>query len=290
MKPLGDRQKRFAERYLLRGPLRPLAKAAYHCLLATEIAAARLLTRPDPADTSRVTAVIKTFERPASCSRLIASIRRRYRDLAILVVDDSREAGRFAGVRTLRLPYDSGLSAGRNAGVAAAATPYVLILDDDFLFDRKTDLKGAIAILDAHPEIDLLAGEIIDFPLRVRHRYDTASLLSPRATPKIAPGTGIGPALVMDKVPNFFIARREALIEIGWDEQLTLLEHADFFTRARGRIVSAMWSGWRIAHCRDPFDRDYLAFRQRLDRPAAHLARKYANSAASDGTDEKESP
>jgi hypothetical protein len=79
----------------------------------------------------------------------------------------------------------------------------------------------------------------------------------------------------MDKVPNFFLARTAAVRSVAWDPALKLIEHADFFTRARGLIVSAQWNGWRILHRRDPFDRDYLEFRQNLASSQAHLERKY---------------
>lgn len=282
MKPLSDRRKAWARVYLVQGPLRLVAKPLFRAALALEerwFAATGGPAPPLPAE--KVTAVIKTFQRPRRCAALIASIRRYYPDLPIIVVDDSRRPGDYPGCRLVRLPFDSGLSAGRNAGIAEVKTEYFLNLDDDFLFSSKTALGDALAILERHREIDLLAGILVDLPLLITHDFRGARLLPTSAEARIAPGTRIGPAVVMDKVPNFFIARTAAVRSVGWDPELKLIEHADFFTRARGRIVSAHWDGWRILHRRDPFDRDYLEFRENLASSRAHLERKYGRGRGS---------
>jgi glycosyltransferase involved in cell wall biosynthesis len=276
VKPLSERQKHWANTHLLNGPLRPLAKSLFHAVLALEERWFAATGGPPRAlEPAKVTAVIKTFERPRRGAALIASIRRHYPDLPIIVVDDSRRPGNYAGCRVIRLPFDSGLSAGRNAGLAAVETEYFLNLDDDFLFCSRTAVGEALSILEKHPEIDLLAGTVVDLPLFITHEFREASLFPTDSEPKIAPGTRIGPAIVLDKVPNFFLARTAAVQAVGWDPALKLIEHADFFTRARGKIVSAQWDGWRILHRRDPFDRDYLEFRENLASSRAHLARKY---------------
>ena len=66
--------------------------------------------------------MIKTFERPAKLKRLVDSIRRLYPGLTIIVVDDSRHPRNLPEVENINLPFDSGVSAGRNAGVKAVGT------------------------------------------------------------------------------------------------------------------------------------------------------------------------
>lgn len=276
MQPLSARQKAWARDHLVRGPLRHVARPLFHATLALEERWFAATGGPAQAlEPGKVTAVIKTFQRPRHCASLVASIRRHYPDLPIVVVDDSRQPGDYPGCRLVRLPFDSGLSAGRNAGVAAVETEYVLNLDDDFLFCSRTALGDALSILERHRQIDLLAGTVVDLPLFITHDFRDSGLFPTCAEAKIRPGTRIGPALVMDKVPNFFLARTAAVRSIGWDPALKLFEHADFFTRARGRIVSAQWDGWRILHRRDPFNRDYLQFRENLASSQLHLRRKY---------------
>lgn len=46
-------------------------------------------------------------------------------------MDDSREPLEYEGVKRIVLPYDSGVSAGRQSALEAVETPYVLLLDDD---------------------------------------------------------------------------------------------------------------------------------------------------------------
>ena len=276
MKPLSEGQANLARKLLIEGPLRPVAKPSYRALLALEERWFRIMAGPPRSlPPGKVTAVIKTFERPRRCMALIESVHRHFPGLPIIVVDDSREPGNYPNCLTIRLPFDSGLSAGRNAGLAEVQTKYFLTLDDDFLFDRQTDLAAALSILDEHREIDLLSGEVVDLPLFIKHDSRGSRLFPTDAAPKISEGTRIGPAEVMEKVPNFFVARTDAVRPIGWDPELKLLEHADFFTRARGRIVSARWGGWRILHCRDPFDRTYREFRDNLAASQARLRQKY---------------
>ena len=235
MKPLSERQANIARDLAVEGPLRIVAKPAFHAVLAAQqwwftATASPAQSLPE----GKVTAVIKTFERPQRCADLIASIRRSWRGMPIIVVDDSRSPGKFHGCQVIRLPFDSGLSAGRNAGLAAVETQYFLNLDDDFLFDRRTAVDGALALLEAYPQVQLLAGQVVDLPLLITHDTEDARLFGNPAAPIIAPGTKVGPMTVKDKVPNFFLARTESVRAIGWDPELKLLEHADFFSRARG--------------------------------------------------------
>lgn len=276
MKPLSERTKAFAYRYLADGPARPLAAAAWRGLLAAEAGLLALLPTPrDDGATDDVTAVIKTFERPRRCAALIASMRRRYPALRIVVVDDSRVPGDWPGAETVRMPFDSGVGRGRQAGLERVRTPFVLNLDDDFLFYSGTRLGAAAAMLRAEPRIDLLGGIVIDLPLFITHDFRRSSLAPVGREPKSPLGTRIGPAEVMDKVPNFFLARADAVRAVGWDPALKRLDHADFFARARGRLTSAQWRGFKVLHRRDPFDRGYLAFRNDLAADRALLAGRY---------------
>lgn len=276
MKPLSPSQKDWAERRLVRGPLRPIAEPLYRLLLGAEVAAAAALSRrPEAIDASAVTAVIKTFERPGPCADLVRSIQRLYPAMPIIVVDDSREPRAIAGTELVRLPFDSGVGAGRQAGLERVATPFVLNLDDDFLLYRGTRLGAALDALRLYPELDLVGGRVIDLPLLISHDFRAAGLFPTKAQPKIAPGTRFGPVEVLDKVPNFFLARTEAVRAVGWNPKLKRLDHADFFTRARGRIVSGMLEDMRVLHRRDPFNAGYRAFRDDLAADLAYLRATY---------------
>ena len=276
MKPLSDRQKRWAEERLVNGPLRPLASAAFHAVLKTQIAAASLLPRWGRADElGQVTALIKTFKRPGACARLVASVRRLYPAMPIVVVDDSRSPRPIRGTTSVILPYDSGVSAGRQAGLLHVKTPFVLNLDDDFLLFAASHVGAALSALQDQPELDLVGGRVIDLPLFISHDFRDAGLHPTEAQSKIRPGTRLGPVKILDKVPNFFLARTDAVRAIGWDPRLKRLDHADFFTRAKGRIVSGMLERFRTLHLRDPFNAAYRAHRDAIDEDMAWLRQKY---------------
>lgn len=212
-----------------------------------------------------VTAVIKTFERPAKLKRLLKSMARTFPDLKIIIIDDSKEPGRYEGenIETIVLPYDSGLSAGRMAGLERVKTPYFLLLDDDFIFSRKTDILRGIQYLDNTPEVDLVAGEVTYLPFYIRHDYSYHQLMAYNQPATYPKGTLINGLKVYEKVPNFFVARVEPIKRVGWDVRLKKMEHADFFTRARGKLTCVMDLRIEVLHDPSHFDRNYL--KKRLD-------------------------
>lgn len=57
------------------------------------------------------------------------------------------------------MPLDAGLSAGRNLLLSQVLTPFVMLLDDDLVWNDNT-LPQLIEVMESHPELDLVAGEI----------------------------------------------------------------------------------------------------------------------------------
>lgn len=282
MKLLRRKHKVRIRQGLLRSPLRPLLAGLYRSVLGAELALHRLVARrtSDPGELADVTAVIKTFERPRRCQALIDSIRAQHPDLRIIVVDDSAQPGGFRGAETIALPFDSGVSAGRNAGLAAVETPFFLNLDDDFVFYRGTGLAAAARLLRDLPVVGIMGGAVTNLPLYRGNRSLGRRLYPTGAASLAAPGTRIGPLEVSDKVSNFFLARTEAVRSVGWDPRLKRLDHADFFSRAKGRVVSAHNPDLRVLHANDPFDADYLRFRYDLSSDGDYLTEKYDLDAA----------
>ena len=91
---------------------------------------------------AEVTVVIPTKDRPSTLSRTVAAVRaQRGVKTAVVVVDDgsspalARETRQVAE-SCLVLRHDSslGVAAARNAGLAAASTPWVAFVDDDDLW------------------------------------------------------------------------------------------------------------------------------------------------------------
>lgn len=241
-----------------------------------------------------ISILIKTFERPRCLRRLLASLDRMRVSHPILVADDSARSSREAMLARFPrldlhyhdLPFDSGISAGRNALLAAVRTPYFLLCDDDFVFDSRSDPERARRRLEARG-LDILGGVFFDRTRRVgrmwrnlvrpdasRARYDVRFWEEPNPhTLKRADREGgslwqaIEPAeteLECDVVNNFFIARTEAVRRIGgWHEALKVSEHHAFFLRARqAGLTVGFDAAWGVRH-RPLRSRHYRAFRER---------------------------
>ncbi len=270
------------KRLLLKTLFRPVTGMAYNAIVGLELTALRgldIMTRPEKeiegGSLEQLTAMIKTFERPGILNRLVASIKRCYPDLHILVVDDSRESEPIAGVEWVTLPFNSGVSAGRSAGLSRVKTPYMLLLDDDIILYRQSGLRAALEAIKKYPEIDIMGGRVLNLPFIKAADYRGIGLFPTSAKPLYPVGSFIGPFPVYDKVPNFFIARTERLRLVNWDPQLRLIEHADFFTRARGVLATVYNDKLRCLHAKTPFDKHYMSYRGDLESSALVLRRRY---------------
>lgn len=49
--------------------------------------------------------------------------------------------------------------------------------------------------------------------------------------------------------------------EIGWDDNIRMIDHHEFFLRAAGNIVSVMNPNTAVFHIHNPFDNYYNSFR-----------------------------
>jgi glycosyltransferase involved in cell wall biosynthesis len=275
---LSGRQKYFLRTWFLDGPFRAAAAPVYRLAVALELFAERTvdaLTRTERGELRDLTVLIKTFERPRVLERLVSSIRRSYPDLPILVVDDSRNPSPLPGVTTIVLPHDSGLSAGRREGLSRVGTRFFLLLDDDFIFFRHTRLEPALALMERFSEIDIMGGEVVDLPFYITHDYREGFLYPTDASPVKPAGTLVGGLPAYDKVANFFLGRTDRVRMVNWDPELRLLEHADFFTRAKGTLLTVFNESLKILHARTLFDRAYSERRGDYAAAARILDKRY---------------
>jgi glycosyltransferase involved in cell wall biosynthesis len=229
-----------------------------------------------------LTAIVKTFERPRVLGRLLRSVKRRYPHLHVIVVDDSRDPKIFSEARTIVIPYDSGVSAGRSEALRHVTTKYVLVLDDDFVFYRRTDLETSLEIMEGHPGIDIIGGEVIDLPFFGTADYSSEGLFPTEAKARMPAGSSIGGLPVYDKVANFFIARTERIRLVGWDAKLKRVDHADFFTRAKGILTTVFNEKMKCLHARTPFDTAYMEKREDITDDLLILGYRYSRAGARD--------
>ena len=114
----------------------------------------------------RVTIVVLTCNRRDEVLRTLAHVVDAHPALPIVVVDNASHDGtadavtrRHPHVKLVRLAANLG-AAGRNAGVAASATPYVAFCDDDTWW-LPGGIERAIEVLDAHPRLAVVTARIL---------------------------------------------------------------------------------------------------------------------------------
>lgn len=162
-----------------------------------------------------VTVVMATRDRR---ERALASLRRLH-ELAqvspIIVVDDGSSDGTAQAVRTafpdvvvLQPTGARGVTAARNAGVRAAATPYVAFSDDDSWWAPGA-LGRAARVFADHPRLALVAGRIL---VGADERLDPTCLVM-AASP--LPSAGLPGPRVLGFVACGAVVRREAFLAVG---------------------------------------------------------------------------
>jgi glycosyltransferase involved in cell wall biosynthesis len=194
--------------------------------------------------TRRITVLIKTFQRPRTVNASIASIRRFYPSIPIIVADDSSPSVTIedSSAAVHRLPFDSGVAMGRNFLIAQAQTEYFLMIDDDNVFSRDTRLERMIDELEAG-DFDIMSCLILEGsswlgdPRARRHVVDFQMNLelSDGTLRFLEPDTAQAKdAVRCDLVHQFFLARTAKVRATGgWDERLKTADHTDFFLRMK---------------------------------------------------------
>ena len=261
---------------------RMVARALTNAMIESELVAIRLTdftrTQPEHVEAGTLTAIIKTFERPREVRRLVKSLRRLAPEIRVVVADDSRRPVRIDGAETVVLPYNSGVSAGRNAALNQVATPFFVMLDDDFLVGRMTELKPALTVMQTTPEIDVIGGIVVNLPDFRTTDYSTAGLFPTGRPPIAEPGSLVGGLPARLKVANFFIGRTETVREVGWTDELKFIDHMDFFTRACGRLTVVQDDRLVALHARNPFDRASPERLANVEESWAVLNRRYGRN------------
>ena len=194
---------------------------------------------------NKVTLIIKTFERPQCINRLVYSIKMMYPNLRVIVADDSREFRPIAGVEHWQMPYDSGVSAGRNLALSKVDTPYVVTLDDDFCFCSRTKLEKWFEILEDNTEIDIIGSNVDGLP-----NYQISLLIENDALIfRPIPRGRLGNFNLWDIVLQFWMGRTDKIKEVGgWDDRFKTCDHIPFFCRALGRLNIAYTSDVSVGH------------------------------------------
>ena len=73
---------------------------------------------------------------------------------------------------------------------------------------------------------------------------------------------------------NLFLIKTETLKKIGYDDNIRMIDHDDFFYRAAGNIVSVVAEDTRVFHRHNPFDSGYLRYRNDVEEDARYIWRE----------------
>lgn len=225
-----------------------------------------------------VTILIKTFQRPRTVKKTIERIRFFYPSIKILIADDSQYPTEIhdSNTQVFHLPFDSGLSAGRNLLLSKLETPYFLLMDDDNSFNQSTKLERMLEILQKN-KLDILSCLIFERSLRKRDLY--RKLLKDYCMNfELNKGAlkfyatyhqNLEGYTLCDIVGNFFIARTDSVRKTGgWDKRLKVGEHEDFFIRAKhANLRVGFTKTCKVDHIiikEERFSADYVSFRCRM--------------------------
>ena len=177
-----------------------------------------------------LTVVMKTFLRPACCVASVRSWLRAVPGIPIVVVDDggdvSPDLAEFPTVRHIRTEFDIGISAGRNVGIEAAGSRYIILADDDNACTADSDVPAALAQLQERGLAVLGVGA---FWFRIH-----GGCLRISGVPAVKSFARC------DATLNHFVGDRERMPK--WDARFKMAgEHVDYFLECRrqGAAVGA---------------------------------------------------
>jgi glycosyltransferase involved in cell wall biosynthesis len=211
-----------------------------------------------------------------------------YRSFEVILVDDGSGpaaialAKRFAAEHPSRVRYmehpghaNRGMSASRNAGTAAARGDLVAFIDaDDAWLPSK--LTDQVAIIDAHPEVELVAGAA-NYWRSWQGGEDEVIQCGPVLDAPIPPPQAMLGTYPFGKAeapcPSTLLARKSALVRIGGFEESFrgMYEDQAFLAKAHLNLVlyypSCHWLNYRqhARSCSSSVEREGRMSRVRVD-------------------------
>lgn len=192
-----------------------------------------------------VTIATKTFLRYDKLRTLIESIRKFYPAVTIIIADDSEKPEKVEGpyIEQYFMPFGKGWFAGRNLAISQVTTKYVLWVDDDFIFCPRTKVEKLVDILEK-TSLDLVGGavrEITGYSTTYRQQISIQSGGEHGDCLRTRRGfhhkiEGFPHCVVTDGVVNFFLARTEKVLQVGFDPRLSRVAHLEFFIDGLGLL------------------------------------------------------
>jgi GT2 family glycosyltransferase len=213
--------------------------------------------------------ILTMGDRPAEVSRAIDSVLTQQGvQVELVVVGNGAEVtGLPAGVRTVLLPENIGVAAGRNAGVQACGGDVVLFLDDDGWYPDPALASYVAARFAADPALAVLSMQVVDPEGGPGARWHV---------PRLRAGDPERSSVVTAFLGGASAIRRSAYLEAGGypDEFFYGHEETDLAWRLLDRGYRLEYdAAARMCHHAQPNAR-YDTFRRRDGRNRVLLARR----------------
>ena len=216
-----------------------------------------------------VTFIYKSFERQNMAKRLYLNIQKYYPNAKVIIADDSKKPLKLKGenLQVIQLPFNQGLSYGLNCALKKVTTPFTMRLDEDMLLTPFSKIWEQLYFLKNHPEVDLSAIQLCSptfnpSPENVAQKFSMFSM-SYCGKPLIIPHkTKIDDThFVFGKTSNTFLISTEKYKKLGYDDNIRMIDHHEFFMRAAGVIVSVADISAFVFHYHNKFDKNYNRYR-----------------------------
>lgn len=158
---------------------------------------------------------------------------------------------RKKGHKIYQLPFNCGAIYARNYIIKKTKEPYILVIDNDFIFNKLTKMERFLEILEESPQIGIVGGVVNSRSNKdVNYIYDLVKdkdklYFIYNSYKKWFKTSKNGYRFIpSDLVLNFFLARREVFNDILWDENYKMYAHIDFFLRMKE-------TKWSVAYTPD---------------------------------------
>jgi cytidyltransferase-like protein len=237
---------------------------------------------------------IKTFLRDDVLFKTIALLKKNIRfPFKLYIADDGTMTDKkkyqyqqleAEGHEVILLPYNSGISIGRNSAIRQIKEDYVLVTDDDVTLVDPQSLQNMKTVLDANDDIGLVAAVLKqengqyfaneNYSKGILFEFRSNLLVRLPSSGNIQNINGILYRLA-DQVPNIFLAKREVFNEVRWDDRIKVeYEHMDFFLNLqKTKWKAAICLNAEAMHLKSNPDGEY--YRYRHSAPMAYFLQKH---------------
>jgi len=228
---------------------------------------------------SAITAVVTTLNREKSLDRLVKSFCNLYPDIPLIIGSQNKEPINITheNVTVLQLPEDCGLSYARNELVKQVKTQYTLLLEDDFILTRNTNIYNMMEVFSANKDIGIVGGRLWQegqVKSYEKFLFILDKILLSIEWNKLVDNKTIEPHQInqikygiCDIIYNFFLAKTEVLKNNPWDIKHKIhSEHMDFFLNIKlnSNVKIAFIPDVLIEHQHPVDDEKYREMRKRM--------------------------